>query len=327
VRIVPAPRNDAHKLIEECMLAANVCAADFLAKHEQPALYRIHDTPPPDKLAALREFLGGSALTLTGGDEPTAMDYAALIDRIRDRPDFALLQTVLLRSLSQAQYSPDNVGHFGLAYDAYAHFTSPIRRYPDLLVHRAIKAVLAGKRYTPKDTSWEAIGLHCSQTERRADDASRDVLQWLKCFYMQEKVGETFTGTISGVASFGLFVTLDGLDIDGLVHVTELPRDYFHFDAVRHALIGERTGRVFQLAARVSVKVARVDLERAKIDFTLDESALDPQAKTAMPVRPAIPEPSSRGDRPSRPGADDSARAVERSRTQNRPRAKKTRRG
>ena len=173
---------------------------------------------------------------------------------------------MLLRSLSQAQYSPDNVGHFGLAYDAYAHFTSPIRRYPDLLVHRAIKAVLAGKRYTPKDTSWEAIGLHCSQTERRADDASRDVLQWLKCFYMQEKVGETFTGTISGVASFGLFVTLDGLDIDGLVHVTELPRDYFHFDAVRHALIGERTGRVFQLAARVSVKVARVDLERAKID-------------------------------------------------------------
>jgi ribosomal protein S1 len=153
------------------------------------------------------------------------------------------------------------------------------------------------------------------------------VLQWLKCFYMQEKVGETFTGTISGVASFGLFVTLDGLDIDGLVHVTELPRDYFHFDAVRHALIGERTGRVFQLAARVSVKVARVDLERAKIDFTLDEAALDSQAKPAMPVRPSIAEPLSRGDRPSRPGADDRARAVERSRTQNRPRAKKTRRG
>jgi ribonuclease R len=329
VRIVPAPRNDAHKLIEECMLAANVCAADLLTKNEQPALYRIHDTPPPDKLAALREFLGGSALTLTGGDEPTAMDYAALIDRIRDRPDFALLQTVLLRSLSQAQYSPDNVGHFGLAYDAYAHFTSPIRRYPDLLVHRAIKAVLGGKRYTPKDSSWEAIGLHCSMTERRADDASRDVLQWLKCFYMQEKVGETFTGTISGVASFGLFVTLDGLDIDGLVHVTELPRDYFHFDAVRHALIGERTGRVFQLAARVSVKVARVDLERSKIDFTLDEAAMQAEPQPAMRARPAIAEPLSRGDRPrsSRPGADDRARAVERTRAHPRSRAKKTRRG
>ena len=330
VRIVPAPRNDAHKLIEECMLAANVCAADFLAKHEQPALYRIHDTPPPDKLAALREFLGGSALTLTGGDEPSAMDYAALIDRIRDRPDFALLQTVLLRSLSQAQYSPDNVGHFGLAYDAYAHFTSPIRRYPDLLVHRAIRAVLAGKRYTPKDSSWEAIGLHCSQTERRADDASRDVLRWLKCFYMQEKVGETFAGTISGVASFGIFVTLDGLDIDGLVHVTDLPRDYFHFDAVRHALIGERTGRIFQLAARVSVKVARVDLERAKIDFTLDEAATDAEPQPLSPKRPAIAQPLARGDRArsaARPGADDRGRAVERARTQTRPRSKKTRRG
>ena len=328
VRIVPAPRNDAHRLIEECMLAANVCAADFLARHEQPALYRIHDAPPPDKLAVLREFLGGSALTLTGGDEPSAMDYAALIDRIRDRPDFALLQTVLLRSLSQAQYSPNNVGHFGLAYDAYAHFTSPIRRYPDLLVHRAIKAVLAGKRYMPKDTSWEAIGLQCSQTERRADEASRDVLQWLKCFYMQEKVGETFSGTISGVASFGIFVTLDGLDIDGLVHVTDLPRDYFHFDAVRHALIGERTGRVFQLAARVRVNVARVDLERAKIDFTLDDSTSEiaPQALTRQ--RPAIAEPLSRGDRARttpQPGAQDRARAV--ARAQTRPRAKKTRRG
>jgi ribonuclease R len=351
LRIVPAPRNDAHKLIEECMLAANVCAANFLTEHGQPALYRIHDGPPPDKLAALREFLGGMALTLTGGDDPTAMDYAALIDRIRDRPDFPLLQTVLLRSLSQAQYSPANVGHFGLAYEAYAHFTSPIRRYPDLLVHRAIKAVLArrheprravprgepgaegrsaaapaagteGSTYTPKDASWEAIGLHCSQTERRADDASRDVLQWLKCFYMQEKVGETFTGTISGVASFGLFVTLDGLDIDGLVHVTELPRDYFHFDAVKHALIGERGGRVFQLAGRVSVKVARVDLERAKIDFTLDEAASDSRPHPVVSQRPAIAEPLSRGDRPRAGRSGSEARS-----SSARPRAKKTRRG
>jgi ribonuclease R len=273
VRIVPAPRNDAHKLIEECMLAANVCAANYLIEHEQPALFRIHEGPPPDKLASLRDFLGGSGLHLDGGDDPSAADYARLIESIRNRPDFALLQTVLLRSLSQAQYSPENVGHFGLAYDAYAHFTSPIRRYPDLLVHRAIKAVLAKKKYTPKDMSWEELGVHTSMTERRADDASRDVLQWLKCFYMQDKVGETFTGTISGVASFGIFVTLDGLNIDGLVHVTELPRDYFHFDQVRHALIGERGGRVFQLAGRVRVRVVRVDLERAKIDFTLDEDA------------------------------------------------------
>jgi ribonuclease R len=292
--VVPAPRNDAHRLIEECMLAANVCAANFLTEHEQPALYRVHEGPPPEKLAALREFLASSALTLTGGDSPTAMDYAALIDRIRERPDFALLQTVLLRSLSRAEYSPDNVGHFGLAYDAYAHFTSPIRRYPDLLVHRAIKAVLAGKRYTPKGATWAELGVHCSMTERRADDASRDVLQWLKCYYMKDRIGETFAGTISGVASFGIFVTLDGLEIDGLVHVTDLPRDYFHFDGVRHALIGERTGRVFQLASRVRVKVARVDLDRAKIDFTLDESA---QVEKAAAVgRPTFAEPLARSD-------------------------------
>ena len=300
-QIVPAPRNDAHRLIEECMLAANVCAAGFLAQNEQPALYRVHEGPPPDKLAVLREFLASSALTLTGGDKPTAMDYAALIDRIRERPDFALLQTVLLRSLSRAEYSPDNVGHFGLAYDAYAHFTSPIRRYPDLLVHRAIMAVLAKKRYAPKEATWAELGVHCSMTERRADDASRDVLQWLKCHYMQEKVGETFPGTISGVASFGIFVTLDGLDIDGLVHVTELPRDYFHFDAVRHALIGERSGRTFQLAGRVMVKVARVDLERAKIDFTLDEAATRANESLApgrplslQPSQPATPKPTAR---------------------------------
>ncbi len=300
VQVVPAPRNDAHKLIEECMLAANVCAANFLTEHEQPALYRVHEGPPPEKLAALREFLASSALALAGGDKPTAMDYAALIDRIKERPDFALLQTVLLRSLSQAQYTPDNVGHFGLAYDAYAHFTSPIRRYPDLLVHRAIKAVLAGKRYTPKDASWAELGVHCSMTERRADDASRDVLQWLKCHYMKERVGETFAGTISGVASFGIFVTLDGLDIDGLVHVTELPRDYFHFDAGRHALVGERSGRTFQLAGRVMVKVARVDLERAKIDFTLDEAAANGERESRDPPRPAFAEPLARSDRPPR---------------------------
>ncbi len=298
-RIVPAPRNDAHRLIEECMLAANVCASRLLEEHEQPALHRVHEAPPPDKLAALRDFLGGSGLTLSGGDSPQARDYAALIERIGGRADFALLQTVLLRSLAQAQYSPDNVGHFGLAYETYAHFTSPIRRYPDLLVHRAIRAVLAGKRYTPSGMSWAELGVHCSMTERRADDASRDVLQWLKCNYMSDKIGETFPGTISGVASFGIFVTLDGLDIDGLVHVTELPRDYFHFDAVRHALIGERSGRVFQLAGRVNVKIARVDLEQAKIDFTLAEA---PTPVTAAPgaAHPTYVQPLGRSDRPPR---------------------------
>ena len=296
VRIVPSPRNDAHRLIEESMLAANVCAASFLALRGQAALYRVHEGPPPDKLAALREFLAGSALSLGGGNKPSAADYARLLEQIHDRPDFALLQTVLLRSLSQAQYRPDNVGHFGLAYDAYMHFTSPIRRYPDLLIHRAIKAVLSGKHYTPSSSSWDALGLHCSMTERRADDASRDVLQWLKCHYMKDRIGEEFAGTITGVASFGIFVTLDGLNIDGLAHVTELGRDYFHFDAPRHALIGERSGRVFQLAGRVRVQVARVDLETAKIDFTLPAESEPARAHE----HPRIAEPLSRDSTPRR---------------------------
>jgi ribonuclease R len=281
-RIVPSPRNDAHRLIEECMLAANVCTADFLAKHEHPALYRVHEGPPPDKLTALRAFLASSALQLGGGDEPQAADYARLLAKIQDRPDYALLQTVLLRSLSQAQYRPDNVGHFGLAFDAYTHFTSPIRRYPDLLVHRAIKACLASKRYDPKEASWEALGQHCSMTERRADEATRDVEQWLKCWYMKDRIGESYDGTISGVAGFGLFVTLDGMNVDGLVHISELGRDYFHFDAVRHALVGERSGRVFQLAGRIRVKVVRVDLDTTKIDFVLDDDA-EPAPAPSLP--------------------------------------------
>ncbi len=296
-RIVPAPRNDAHKLIEECMLAANVCTADFLTQQRHPSLYRVHDRPPPDKLAVLREFLATSALHLPGGEQPTAADYAKLLDSVRERADFDLLQTVLLRSLSQAQYRPDNEGHFGLAYDAYTHFTSPIRRYPDLLVHRAIKAALDGKKYKPSEMTWAQLGVHTSMTERRADEAARDVTNWLKCHYMQDKIGEEFAGTISGVTSFGLFVTLDGLSIDGLVHITELGRDYFHFDAGRHALIGERSGIAFQLAGRVRVKVARVDLETAKIDFTLAQDAADPPAP-APSKRPVFAEPLSRGSRP-----------------------------
>jgi len=295
VRIVPVVRNDAHKLIEECMLAANVCTAEYLQQHKHPALYRVHEGPTPEKLAALRDFLASCALSLPGGDDPTAAHYAQLLLRIKDRPDYALLQTVLLRSLQQARYRPDNVGHFGLSYEAYAHFTSPIRRYPDLLVHRSIKAVLAGTEYKPAGASWAELGVHCSLTERRADDATRDVENWLKCYFMRDRVGETFDGTVSGVTSFGIFVTLDGLNIDGLVHVTELGRDYFHFDATRHALIGERSGRVFQLAGRVRVSVARVDLETTKIDFTLaDETAGDPAQLGRQPVYSA---PLSRGDR------------------------------
>jgi len=292
--IVPAPRNDAHKLIEECMLAANVCAADFLAERKQMTLFRVHEPPPAEKLAALREFLATSALHLSGGEKPTAADYAKLLDTARDRADFDLLQTVLLRSLSQAQYRPDNEGHFGLAYEAYAHFTSPIRRYPDLLVHRAIKAALGGTRYTPAGMTWQQLGVHTSMTERRADEASRDVVNWLKAHYMQDRIGDEFDGIVSGVTSFGLFVTLDGLAIDGLVHITELGRDYFHFDAARHALVGERSGRTFQLAGRIRVKVARVDLEQAKIDFTL----ADEQPADAPRPRPVFAEPLSREDRP-----------------------------
>jgi ribonuclease R len=277
--IVPVVRNEAHKLIEECMLAANVCAAEYLLKQKQPALYRVHEGPTPEKLTALKEFLAGSALSLDGGDNPAPADYAKLLAQIKGRPDFNLLQTVLLRSLQQAVYSPDNEGHFGLGYDAYTHFTSPIRRYPDLLIHRCIKARLAGERYRPSGSTWAELGVHCSQTERRADDATRDVENWLKCYFMQDRIGEVFAGTVSGVTHFGLFVTLDGLNVDGLVHVTELGNDYFHFDPIRHAMNGERTGKSFRLADRITVKVARVDLETTKIDFVL----VDEQTNAAAP--------------------------------------------
>ncbi len=266
-RIVPVSRNDAHKLIEECMLAANVCAADFLKAREHAALYRIHEGPTPEKLEALRTFMGEVGFGVGGGEKPHAKDYSKLMQQIKDRPDAQLLQTVLLRSMQQAVYSPDNVGHFGLAYEAYAHFTSPIRRYPDLLIHRAIKAVVNGEKYNAKD--WNTLGAHCSMTERRADDATRDVNNWLKCYFMQDKIGEVFEGTVAGVTSFGVFVALDGVYVEGLVHVTELGNDYFNYDKARHEMVGERTGARFRLGDRLTVKVARVDLETSKIDFTL----------------------------------------------------------
>jgi ribonuclease R len=301
-QILPRTRNDAHRLIEECMLAANVCAADLLARHKHPGVYRVHAGPSKEKLNQVRTFLKQMGLHLGGGDTPAASDYAELIPKIRMRPDAVLLQTMLLRSMQQAVYSPDNIGHFGLAYEAYAHFTSPIRRYPDLLTHRAIKAILQGKRYEPKgiETSalnttlspaarrmhaqdkadgkkkkegelavWEALGIHCSANERRADEASRDVEAWLKCYFVRDKLGEEFTGTISGVTPFGIFVQLDTLFIEGLVHVTELGADYFQYDEVRHELRGERTGIRYQLTERVTVQVSRVDLDARKIDLRL----------------------------------------------------------
>jgi ribonuclease R len=266
-RIDRIERNDAHRIIEECMLAANVCASDFLSRRRHPALYRIHEGPTPEKLAALREFLKEFGLDLKGGDKPKAKDYARLLESIRGRPDVQLLQTVLLRSLQQAVYSPGNVGHFGLAYEHYAHFTSPIRRYPDLLIHRAIKAALRRERYEPGD--WEALGAHCSHTERRADEATREVAAWLKCYYMRDRVGEEFDGSIAAVTSFGVFVALDDVYVEGLVHISELGQDYFHFDPARHQLLDDRTRRRFHLADRIRVKVARVDLDTSRIDFVL----------------------------------------------------------
>ena len=267
-RIVPVVRNEAHRLIEECMLAANVCAAEFLLKHQHPALFRNHSGPTPEKLVTLREQLGLLGLTLGGGEQPTPLDYAALFAQTAERPDRELIQVMLLRSMQQAMYEPDNSGHFGLAYPAYTHFTSPIRRYPDLLVHRAIKAVLSGSRYNPAE-NWSALGIHSSQCERRADEASRDVENWLKTYYMQDKVGEVFSGTVSGMAGFGLFVTLDDIHIEGLVHISELGEDYFNYRAETMSIEGERSGLRFSMGDKVVVQVARADLDTRKIDLML----------------------------------------------------------
>ena len=267
-RIVPVVRNEAHRLIEECMLAANVCAAEFLLKHQHPALFRNHSGPTPEKLATLREQLGLLGLSLGGGEQPTPLDYAALFAQTADRPDRELIQVMLLRSMQQAMYEPENSGHFGLAYPAYTHFTSPIRRYPDLLVHRSIKAVLSGSRYNPAE-NWSALGIHSSQCERRADEASRDVENWLKTYYMQDKVGEIFSGTVSGMAGFGLFVTLDDIHIEGLVHISELGEDYFNYRAETMSIEGERSGLRFSMGDKVVVQVARADLDTRKIDLML----------------------------------------------------------
>ncbi|ARB71798.1 TPA: ribonuclease R [Neisseria meningitidis] len=287
-KIVPVVRNDAHKLIEECMLAANVCAADFLLKNKHTALFRNHLGPTPEKLATLREQLGLLGLQLGGGDNPSPKDYAVLVEQFKGRPDAELLQVMMLRSMQQAVYEPHCDGHFGLAYEAYAHFTSPIRRYPDLTVHRAIKAVLNQQTYTPKK-SWQALGVHTSFCERRADDASRDVENWLKTYYMRDKVGEVFEGKISGMTSFGIFVTLDGIHIDGLVHISDLGEDYFNFRPEIMAIEGERSGIRFNMGDRVAVRVARADLDDGKIDFVLiaGGSGRERKVKSSASAKPA----------------------------------------
>ena len=307
-KIVPRVRNDAHRLIEEAMLAANVCSADFIQQGQHPGLFRVHEGPTPEKKEILRNYLKALGVGLGLSDDPHTSEFQKIAQATKDRPDAQQIHTMLLRSMQQAIYTPINSGHFGLAYEAYTHFTSPIRRYPDLLVHRVIKAILASRQYelpelpTPGEAhaklskrlqknqatsggraarlpkvrmsaaeqqAWEAAGLHCSANERRADEASRDVEAWLKCKYMREHLGEEYGGLVTAVTGFGLFVTLDSLYVEGLVHITELGGEYFRFDEARQELRGERTGIRYAIGTRVQVQVSRVDLDGRKIDFRL----------------------------------------------------------
>ncbi|HET7301162.1 MAG TPA: ribonuclease R, partial [Oleiagrimonas sp.] len=295
VSLGASPRNDAHRLIEECMIAANVQAAKFLERKKIPALFRVHAPPPATKYEDLKEFLQAYRLSLPPQEEVTSADYNMLLDRVRGRPEFDLVQSVLLRSMSMAVYLPENQGHFGLALDAYAHFTSPIRRYPDLLVHRAICHVLAGGKrsnYLYPPARMAAMATHCSQRERRAEEAERDVDERFKCAWMEKHVGEQFDGTITGVTSFGLFVEVEPTKVSGLVHVSQLTNDYYHFDPVRHELKGERTHRVFRLGDTVSVQVLRASMEDRKIDFRLmdepsERSSKKPQTKKKASAKAA----------------------------------------
>lgn len=289
-KIVPVVRNQAHMLIEECMLAANVCAAEFVSSHELPALYRNHEGPRDEKLSKLRNYLGALGIPFTAGKKPQPSDFQAVLEKVQGRPDTHVIQTMLLRSLTQAVYSPNNLGHFGLAYEAYGHFTSPIRRYPDLLLHRVIRARLrtehsmmqavgdkirrmrgntAADAGMPDMAQMVAYGEHCSMTERRADEATRDVMAWLKCEYMQDRVGEEFDGVISAVTSFGIFVELTDIYVEGLVHISRLQGDYYDFDAAMQKLVGSRSGTQFALGDTVRIKVAAVHLDTRKMDFEL----------------------------------------------------------
>ncbi|NKB46525.1 MAG: ribonuclease R [Legionellales bacterium] len=269
-KILPTRRHTAHRIIEECMLLANVSASRFLQEYRLPGIFRVHDRPAVEKIEDLRSFLGELGIHLTGGEHPTTKDFAKILHQVADRPDKELIQTVLLRSLKQAEYATENVGHFGLAYTEYTHFTSPIRRYPDLLVHRMIKHIL--HHQSPEQLPYnveqlQQMATHCSTTERRADEATYDVIAWLKCEFMQDKLGQVFSGRVTSVTGFGVFVQLDDVFVEGLIHVTNLPKDYYRFDPVRHRLTGERTGRAFRLTDPVTVLVTRVDLDERKIDF------------------------------------------------------------
>jgi ribonuclease R len=283
-KIVPVSRNDAHRIIEECMLAANVCTADFLLKHKIPTLYRNHQGPTETKLKSLRDALSLLGLSLTGGEDPDASDYAKLVELIKPRSDFDMLQTMMLRSLSQAKYEAENSGHFGLSYPAYTHFTSPIRRYPDLTVHRCIKSIIKKEKINHTQEQMLQLGEHCSMTERRADEATRDVMDWLKCEYMLDKVGEEFEGIITTVTGFGFFVELGGIHVEGLVHVTSLKSDYYVFDQSSQQMKGERTGVAYKLGDNIRIRVASVSLDERKIDFILANSLPQrkPYKKTAM---------------------------------------------
>jgi len=294
-KIVPTQRNDAHKLIEEFMITANNAAARFLIRKKMPHLLRVHEGPGTEKLLNLKSFLNELGLMLGGGDKPTPLDYMHLLNSVQGRPDAHLIQTVLLRSMSQAVYSPETKGHFGLALDAYAHFTSPIRRYPDLLVHRAIKHCLDNKSadsFLYGFPDMVILGEHCSTNERRADEATRDVVNWLKCEYMMDKIGEQFQGIITAVTGFGFFVELDNIYAEGLVHITNLPQDYFHFDAKTHQLLGERTGIRYRLGDKVIIRVARVDLDEKKIDFDLISQPNSKKTrKSSKKAKPAVKKP------------------------------------
>jgi ribonuclease R len=318
-RITPRTRNVAHRVIEEAMLAANVCSANFIALSKHPGLYRVHEGPTPEKVEILQAYLKANGLGVSIGDAPSPGEFQAIAQATKDRPDAQQIHSMLLRSMQQAIYTPANSGHFGLAYSAYTHFTSPIRRYPDLLVHRVIKSILAKARYqlpalpkpgeahaklarrlekgnmlkagqTPQaprkanaeGMAWQAAGLHCSANERRADEASRDVEAWLKCKYMKEHLGEDYGGTVTAATSFGLFVTLDDMYVEGLVHITELGGEYFRFDEARQELRGERTGTRYAIGTRVRIQVSRVDLDGRKIDFRLIQDAEGLVSRTVM---------------------------------------------
>jgi ribonuclease R len=278
--LVEQPRNDAHRLIEECMIAANIAAARFLDRHKVPTLYRVHGLPEVDRLETLRQFLREFGLWLPPAEEVKPEHLRDLLQKIGDRPDAVLISTAVIRSMPQAVYQPGNIGHFGLALEHYAHFTSPIRRYPDLVVHRGIRQVLLGadpQALVEWHGAFPMLGQDCSFRERRADEATRSAIAWLKCYYMQERVGEEYSGLVSGVVDFGLFVQLDGLQVDGLVHVTALGQDYFTRDRSGYRLVGRSSGKIFKLGDRLQVRVANVSLDDRRVDFELAGTAATPR--------------------------------------------------